>query len=53
MFLAAVACPQYDHEKGEKFDGKIGIWPFTEVVKANRSSKNRPKGTPELKPILS
>ena len=34
------------------FDGKIGIWPFAEVVKAKWSSKNRPKGTPELKPIL-
>ena len=35
------------------FDGKIGIWFFAEVVKAKRSSKNRPKETPELKPILS
>ena len=53
MFLAAVARPRYDYEKGEMFDGKIGIWPFAEVVEAKRSSKNRPKGTPELKPILS
>ena len=53
MFLAAIARPQKDYEKGEMFDGKIGIWPFAEVVKAKRSSKDRPKGTPELKQILS
>ena len=34
MFLAAVARPRYDLEKGEMFDGKIGIRPFEEVVKA-------------------
>ncbi|XP_057790875.1 uncharacterized protein LOC131007986 [Salvia miltiorrhiza] len=35
------------------FDGKIGIWPFTELVPAKRNSKNREAGTLELKPIES
>ena len=33
--------------------GKIGTWPFAEVVQAKRASKKRHKGTPELKPIIS
>ncbi|XP_042006025.1 uncharacterized protein LOC121754786 [Salvia splendens] len=35
------------------FDGKIGLFPFTEEVPAQRSSKNMPKGTIETKPIQS
>ncbi|XP_057774928.1 uncharacterized protein LOC130993909 [Salvia miltiorrhiza] len=35
------------------FDGKIGIFPFTEYVPAKRSSKNREAGTLEQKPIQS
>ncbi|KAF0702012.1 hypothetical protein AaE_016180 [Aphanomyces astaci] len=45
MFLAAVARPRFDHNKKVVFDGKIGVWPFVEVVAAQRTSKNRPKGT--------
>ncbi|XP_074305096.1 uncharacterized protein LOC141640033 [Silene latifolia] len=33
------------------FDGKIGIFPFSCIVPAKRSSKNRSKGTLETKPI--
>ncbi|KAE9113484.1 hypothetical protein PF005_g10499 [Phytophthora fragariae] len=28
MFMAAVARPQWDPQKNEYFDGKIGTWPF-------------------------
>ncbi|KAL4177912.1 hypothetical protein KRP22_002838 [Phytophthora ramorum] len=28
MFMAAVARPQWDPQKNEQFDGKIGTWPF-------------------------
>ncbi|XP_057803150.1 uncharacterized protein LOC131018445 [Salvia miltiorrhiza] len=35
------------------FDGKIGIFPFTELVPAKRNSKNRAAGTMEWKPIQS
>ena len=51
MFMAALARPCFDYSRNAMFDGKIGIWPFAEVVQAKRASKNRPKGTPELKPI--
>jgi len=46
MFLAAVARPRYVPGTRKFFDGKIGIWPIVEKVKAKRGSKNRPKGTP-------
>ncbi|XP_042003670.1 uncharacterized protein LOC121752615 [Salvia splendens] len=35
------------------FDGKIGIFPFTQQVPAKRKSKNRSRGTLETKPIPS
>ncbi|XP_042022953.1 uncharacterized protein LOC121770254 [Salvia splendens] len=35
------------------FDGKIGIFPFTQQVPAKRKSKNRPRGTLETKSIQS
>ncbi|XP_042056188.1 uncharacterized protein LOC121800747 [Salvia splendens] len=35
------------------FDGKIGIFPFTKQVAAQRSSKNRPASTIETNPIES
>ena len=51
MFLCAVARPRYDFRKRRLFDGKNGVWPFVEQVQAQRSSKNRPAGTFETKPI--
>ncbi|XP_062201321.1 uncharacterized protein LOC133903865 [Phragmites australis] len=45
MFLAAVARPRYDMDGNMTFDGKIGIFPFTFVEPARRSSANRPRGT--------
>ena len=49
MFLAAVARPRFDNDGNCSFDGKIGIWPFVETVIAQRSSVNRPAGTPITK----
>ncbi|DAZ97358.1 TPA: hypothetical protein N0F65_003381 [Lagenidium giganteum] len=51
MFLCAVAHPRWDDVRDEWFDGKIGIWPFIERVAAKRSSRNRPAGTMETKPL--
>ena len=51
--MAALACPCFDYSRNAMFDGKIGIWPFAEVVQVKKASKNRPKGTPKLKPITS
>ena len=45
MFLAAVCRPRYNVTAKKMFDGKIGIWPFIEMLPAKRSSKNRPAGT--------
>lgn len=53
MFLTAVARPRFNADGQCIFDGKIGIWPFTEQVAAKRGSKNRPKGTIETKCIES
>ncbi|CAM9819387.1 unnamed protein product [Discosporangium mesarthrocarpum] len=50
MFLAAVARPRMISD-GVWFDGKIGIWPITDIVAAMRSSKNRKKGNMMLKPV--
>ena len=49
--MAAVARQRPDQLRKVYFDGKLGIWPFAEVVLAKRNSKNRARGTPELKPI--
>uniref|UniRef100_A0AAW1M2U1 Transposase n=1 Tax=Saponaria officinalis TaxID=3572 RepID=A0AAW1M2U1_SAPOF len=51
MFMAAVAKPRYDEDGVVLFDGKIGIFPFVYKAEAMRSSKNREKGTLEVKPI--
>lgn len=54
MFACAVARPRFKTVDGQRlctFDGKIGIWPFVERVRAQRSSVNRPAGTWETKPI--
>ncbi|XP_042027099.1 uncharacterized protein LOC121774260 [Salvia splendens] len=53
MFMAAVSRPLCGPDGEIIFDGKIGLFPFTEQVPAQRSSKNRPKGTIETKPIQS
>ncbi|ETL81131.1 hypothetical protein L917_18475 [Phytophthora nicotianae] len=37
MFLAAVARPRYDAKRKTYVDGKIGIWPVVEYVRAQRS----------------
>ena len=52
MFLCAVARPRHDTASNTAFDGKIGIWPFTELVPAQRNSRNRPAGTMELKNLV-
>ncbi|KAE8967343.1 hypothetical protein PF011_g27589 [Phytophthora fragariae] len=30
MFLAALARPRYDPHRKQRWDGKVGIWSFTE-----------------------
>ena len=42
---------RYNHNENRVFYGKIGIFPFIEMVEAKRSSKNRPRGTLEPKCI--
>ncbi|XP_057791204.1 uncharacterized protein LOC131008338 [Salvia miltiorrhiza] len=49
----AVCRPLFDENGNALFDGKIGIFPFTQVIPAQRRSKNRNAGTPETKPIQS
>jgi hypothetical protein len=51
MFLAAVARPRFDYLRNSFFNGKIGIYPLVFQEPAKRSSKNRPVGTMETKPI--
>jgi len=51
MFLTAVARPRYDYKTRKIWDGKIGIWPFTHQVEAQRTSRNRPAGTMETKSL--
>ncbi|KAF0717211.1 Aste57867_2438 [Aphanomyces stellatus] len=51
MFLSAVARPRWNYNKDEWFDGKIGTWHFTEVVPAQRNSRNRPSGTLVTVPV--
>ena len=51
MFLCAVARPRWDPHLKQYWDGKIGMWPFAVQRAAARSSRNRPKGTMEWKPL--
>ena len=51
MFICAVARPRKYPGTDVWWDGKIGMWPFTEEVPAQRGSKNRVKGTIETKSI--
>ena len=53
MFMAAVGRPQYDAHRKRYFDGKIGVWPFVTREPAQRSSKNRVRGTLETKAMTS
>ncbi|KAG3195009.1 hypothetical protein PC128_g8828 [Phytophthora cactorum] len=50
MMLAAVSRPRYDSD-GAFFDGKLGIWAFTEQAAAVRQSAGRPAGTLETKEV--
>ncbi|ETV64386.1 hypothetical protein H257_18710 [Aphanomyces astaci] len=52
MFLAAVARPRFDHARKTMWDGKVGMWPFVSVLPAQRSSKNRARGTLITTPIV-
>lgn len=47
IFLCALARPRFDEDGECNFDGKIGLWPFTELVPAQRSSRGQPAGTLE------
>ncbi|XP_047965195.1 uncharacterized protein LOC125209651 [Salvia hispanica] len=53
MFMCAVSRPLFGSEGQALYDGKVGIFPFTELVPAQRKSKNRPRGTMETKAIHS
>ena len=53
MFMAAVARPIIRQNGDILWDGKIGIFPFTQIEYAKKTSKNREKGTPETKAIQS
>lgn len=45
MFMMAVARPRWDSRHNKWFDGRVGVWPYTETRPAQRNSPNRPKGT--------
>lgn len=52
VILNCVVCRQeFVYDGQTKFDEKVGIFPFTEVVPAQKKSKNNPKGTLETKTI--
>ncbi|VFQ67854.1 unnamed protein product [Cuscuta campestris] len=53
MFLCVVGRPLFGENEEVLWDGKVGIFHFTERVKAKRNSKNRAKGEVEVKAITS
>lgn len=53
MFLGCVARSRFDETRNEIFDGKLGLFPFVYEEPAKSSSKNRPAGTMQVKPIQS
>ncbi|XP_057779623.1 uncharacterized protein LOC130998210 [Salvia miltiorrhiza] len=53
MFMCAVARPIFGLDGRCIFDGKFGIFPFTTMEATQRNSKNRMKGTMEVKPITA
>ncbi|KAL6861529.1 hypothetical protein ACP4OV_017229 [Aristida adscensionis] len=52
MLLCAVTPPRQDAEGTCYFDGKLGIWPFVRQEPAQRSSRNREKGTLIAKSVI-
>lgn len=53
MFECAVGRPHYAADGTCIWDGKIGMFAFTKLEPAKRNSKNRQRGTMEVKPIES
>ncbi|XP_057771833.1 uncharacterized protein LOC130991537 [Salvia miltiorrhiza] len=53
MFMCAAARPIIDEDGTVIFDGKLGIYPFITIEPAQRNSKNRVKGTLEVKAIAA
>ncbi|VFQ99233.1 unnamed protein product [Cuscuta campestris] len=53
MFLCVVGRPLITDDGEVLWDGKVGIFHFSELVKAKKKSKNRDKGVVEVKPITS
>lgn len=53
MFLAAIARPIFGQNNECKFDGKIGIWPFTQEHVAVRTTANQTAGDIIIKPAKS
>ena len=51
MCLTEMARPCQNPLTKEWWDGNIGTWFFVEKIVAKRSSKHRPKGTMESKPV--
>ena len=51
--MCAITKPMYSSKGQLIFDGKIGIFPFTAQMLAQRSSKNRKRREPETKVIQS
>jgi hypothetical protein len=51
MFLTAVARPRSGEGGAVPFDSKIGTWAFVTETLALKKSKNREKGTLELKSL--
>jgi hypothetical protein len=51
--LIFIISTRYDYHRKTEFNGKIGIWPFTTVGVALRSSNHRPKGATVIKPVES
>jgi len=53
MFFIVVARPRFEYLRSQYFNDKIGIYPLVFQELAKRSSKNRPVGTMETKPIAA
>ncbi|KAL2944128.1 Cordon-bleu protein-like 1 [Bienertia sinuspersici] len=51
MFMGVVSRPRWDENGNNIHSGLLGIFPFTQQVRAKKSSINRPRGTMETKPI--